>query len=458
MKERSMGTPITFSGFNDIDFNLVLNSIMQQASQPLNALQRRQNALQAQIDTFDTFAGHAAALRSAADGLGSLSEVSLLSGTSSDESALSVTVASNASPGQIEVVVNELAAAQVTASATTAPDANTTIVASGGTLTIGGVAVAVTGDVTLQQLAATINDTEGINVAATVIGSSQSGYRLVLTSTSTGLAQAFTIVNALTGGSTVTFTDTDGNGVSGDSAADNAVNATDASLLINNIPVTGSSNVFEEVITGVSITARREDPDTPVQVTVATDVSGLKTKVENFIDAYNTLAGFVAQQRAAAGSQDSSIGREPVLRQLHNSLRTELISGQGSGVFSRLSEIGIEFTRSGELELDEALFEEAVATHGDDVKALLGGTDGVFPGIEELISGYSDADGLIRAGKERIERQIDGIADQIFDMQARLAQQRETLQRQFIEADLAMSRLRSQSSALSSFGGGLGAF
>jgi len=42
-------------------------------------------------------------------------------------------------------------------------------------------------------------------------------------------------------------------------------------------------------------------------------------------------------------------------------------------------------------------------------------------------------------------------------MQRRLALQRETLQKQFAEADLIMSRLKSQASSLSSFSSGLGA-
>ena len=49
-------TPITFSGFNEIDFNLVLNAVMQQASQPLVAIQSRQTALRSQVTTFDLLA------------------------------------------------------------------------------------------------------------------------------------------------------------------------------------------------------------------------------------------------------------------------------------------------------------------------------------------------------------------------------------------------------------------
>ena len=451
-----MGTPVTFSGFNDIDFNLVLNSIMQQASQPLTVLQRRQTALQSRMETFELLASHAAALRTAADGLSGLSDLSVFAGTSSNEQAVAVSVGVNATPGDIDVVVTELAAAQVTASATTAPDANTTVVAGGGSITIGGVEVTIAGDVTLQQLAAAINGTDGIGVAATVVGSSQSGYRLVLTSSATGLTHAFTITNALMGGTGVTFTDMDGNGVTGDSPEDNAVNAADASILINNIPVTGSSNVFEQVLSGVTITALKKDPATAVRVSVATDTSALEGKVTAFVDAYNTLAAFVAEQRASAGGgEPASIGRETILLQLYNSLRAELIAAQGSGAFTRLSEIGIEFTRTGQLALDTELFTAAVESNGDDVKALLGGADGVFPRLQAMLDGYANADGLIPASKQRLTRQIDGVESQIIAMQERLAQQRVTLQRQFIEADLAISRLRSQSTALSSFGGGL---
>jgi hypothetical protein len=47
-----------------------------------------------------------------------------------------------------------------------------------------------------------------------------------LTSTLTGAANAFTVTNS--GGAGLSFLDTDGNGVTGDSAADNAVSASDA--------------------------------------------------------------------------------------------------------------------------------------------------------------------------------------------------------------------------------------
>ena len=86
-----MSAPITFSGFNNIDFNQILNAIMQQARAPLTALEDRQKALKSQITTFDTLAANVSALRAAADDLGDLSSLQTIAGASSDD-AVSVFV------------------------------------------------------------------------------------------------------------------------------------------------------------------------------------------------------------------------------------------------------------------------------------------------------------------------------------------------------------------------------
>src|SRR5262249_35197347 len=155
-------------------------------------------------------------------------------------SAIGAAVGSGAVAGRYEVVVNELARAQVTASSTSAPDADTTIVATGGSITIGSTVVSVTGPLTLAQVPSPINGTAGIPASAAVVQTSPGSFRLVLTGSQTGQANAFTISNALTGGTGVSFADSDGDGTSGDTAGDNVVQATDASLLINNLAVTST--------------------------------------------------------------------------------------------------------------------------------------------------------------------------------------------------------------------------
>ncbi|MEZ5316952.1 MAG: flagellar filament capping protein FliD [Vicinamibacterales bacterium] len=453
-----MSSPITFSGFNNIDFNVVLDAIMQQASQPLTALQTRQRDLQSQVTTFRTFSSQISSLQSAAGALGDEDSFNSFAGSTTDATALGVSVGGGAVAGHYDVVVNELARAQVTASASSSPDANSTVVASAGTLTIGGVDVTLTGDVTLQGLADAINDTDGIGVSASVIRTATDTYRLVLTSSQTGADYAFTITNALTGGLGITFTDTDGDGTSGDSAADNAVSASDASLLVNNIAVTGSSNTFADVIPGVTLTALRKDTATTIGVDVASDSTAIKTKAQKFVSAYNDLVKFTTDQRnASVAGTSGAIGRDPLVRQLRSSLRTELLGESAAGTtFTRLSEVGIEFTTAGTLQINDAVFNEAVATDPDAVRALFTGDDGVFGRVATQLKEYTQASGFIPSATDRLTQQASGLDSQILSMQQRLAVQREGLLREFIQADQIMSQLRNQSSSLGSFGASLG--
>jgi len=435
-----MSAPITFSGFNNIDFNQILNAIMQQARAPLTALEDRQKALRNQITTFDTFGTNVSALRAAADGLGDLSSVSTIAGISSDN-AVSVSTSAGAAAGHFDVIVEEIARAQVTVSTSSAADRNTTVVAGAGTITIGGVDVVLAGNVTMQGLADAINATEGIGVNASVLRTGTNTYRLALTSLETGAASAFTVASGLPG---VTF-------------GTNAVEASDASILFNNVPITSASNAFEDIMTGVTLTVSAADADKTISVDLAPDAEGLSTKVQAFIDAYNNLSKFASAQRASATAGDGgSIGREPALRQLRNALRSELLGAHGTEIVTKLAEVGVEFTAAGTLELNHAVFDEAVATHGDELRSLFAGAGGVFPSVETILNEFTGSSGVISGAKERLNRQIASMDSQITAMQARLALQRSALQREFSEADAAMARLNGQSGALGTFGTSLG--
>lgn len=454
-----MSSPITFSGFNNIDFNTVLSAVMQQASAPLTLLQNQQSALESQVTVFGSLSSRVSTLASAVDALADLDSLNSKAATSSAPSLLSVSADSNAQAGHYDVVVTELARAQVTASTSTTADADTTVVATGGTLDIGGVTVEVTGSVTLSQLADAINDTEGIGVSATVIQSGTNAYRLVLSGTQTGTAGAFTITNGLSGGTGVVFGDDDGDGTSGDSAADNAVQATDAALLVNNIPVTGSSNTFEDVVPGVTLQALNKDASTTISVDVAPSGDAIGGDLDEFITAYNALVSFIDAQRTAAGKNDvTSIGRDPVVGQLRSTLRSALFAEHGSGTYTRLADIGLGVSASGTLELNRTRLAEAIETDGDAVRDLLAGTDGVFTGLATVLDEYTNSSGFIPSATKRLNDRIGRMNTQIDNLQSRLELQRQSMLQEFIAADTIMSRLKNQSGSLSGFGSGLAGF
>jgi flagellar hook-associated protein 2 len=438
-----VGSPVTLSGFNSIDFSLILNSIMTQESQPLTALQSRQSALQTRASTFDQLTSRVVALQQAASKLTGAS-LAGFAAASTDAESVGVSAGAAAMIGRYDVVVSALARAQVTASVTTAPDADTTVVASGGTITIGDVTVTLSGAATLRQLADAINQTSDPPARATVVQTGPSSYRLVLTARETGLANGFTVTNDLTGGTGITF-------------GANAVDASDAAFTVNNIPVTSASNTVESAIPGVSMTLFRQDPTKTIAIDVTADNDALKERIQTFITAYNDLVKFSTDQSASAGrGEATSIGRDPLLRQLRSQLRSALSAEYATGgALTALAQAGIELTRTGTLQLNEARFTEAVAGGTAALAALFtgtGATAGVFAGLDDLLGSYTQSDGLLPSARKQLAEQASRFSDQIAAMQERLALRRAALQREFIAADQAMTMLKGQSSSLAQFG------
>ena len=432
---------ITISGFNQIDFNALLQAVMAQESAPVQTMQTQRSSLQTQKNSFATLATKLTALETEVQGLASEDAFRGRAVQVSDAGAVSVAAGATAGTGSYEVVVNDLARAQVTATDSTHTDRDTTIVAAGGSLVINGVTVTVGSPVTLQTLAEAINQTPDVGVVATLVNAG-GHYQLVLTATQTGRANAFSIQNNLSGGAGVSFSST------------NAVEASDADVLVNNIRVTSSTNTIEDAIPGAALTVSKKNPGVAVSVTISRDDSVTKSNVQAFVSAYNDLVSFFTAQSTSAGQGDaSSIGHDAVVRQLRNSLR-EVISRAftGSGAFSNLSQVGIEFTRTGELKLNEDMFDAASRDHLSDLQQLFQGSGGAFSAVASAIGVFTDSDGLVPGASARLDTQMRNMDTRIAALEARLAVRQQSLQAEYAAADAAMTQLNNQASALTSLG------
>jgi flagellar hook-associated protein 2 len=207
-----VGSPITFSGFNSIDWNQVLNAVMAQESQPVTKLQTQKSALETQKTAFGTLLSKLTALESAVGKLTTTTSINPSKGTSSS-SNVEVSASSAATPGTYNIVVTNLARAQVLASSSTYSSLDA-VVATGGSLTItpatgDPVTIAVPASMTVSELAAAINADTGSAATASVVQTTPGHYQLVLTGKNPGLANAFTVTSSLAGGEGVTFASTD---------------------------------------------------------------------------------------------------------------------------------------------------------------------------------------------------------------------------------------------------------
>jgi flagellar hook-associated protein 2 len=442
------------SGFNGIDFTVILNSLMDAEKAPMTALQTRQSVLKAQSSAF---ASLATKLSSLADAAASLNEAAVFSGreaSSTDESIVSVSGGEDAPAGIYDVVVQELARAQVTTSASLHDDTDTTAVATGGSIVIGGVTVSLSGSKTLKGLADAINTTDGIAVRASIVSPASGKYQLVLTGKDTGTANGFTIDASGLTGSTITFTDTDADGISGDSAEDNRMQAVNAQLLVNNVTVSSATNTVEDAIPGTTLTLRRKSTET-VGVSVTATSASAEGAIDDFVSAFNALGSFITQQKTAS----SGLGRDPLLRSLQNELRSRIGAQYAAGgSLTSLAAAGIGFSIDGKLKVDESVFSTALDENADDLKKLFlgsGGVKGVFETLGDTLKTYTDAGALIENAQDRIDAQITALDTRLATMEARLAVRRASLQQEMIAADMTISQLKNQAGSLSSISSSL---
>lgn len=444
-----MSSPITFSGFNNIDFSSVLQALSAQERQPVVQLEAQQAQLQKQRAAFGTLATRLGAVESASADLASGTAFSGATASVSSESALKATASNGAATGTYAVKVTQLAQAQVSVTNGTTPDDNTTIVANAGSLTIGGKVVTIAGDVTMQGLAAAINQTADIGVTASVVRSG-GAYQLVLTGRQTGADAAFSVTNSLSGGSGVSF------------SATNPQAAQDSAFTINNVPVNSSSNVIENAIPGVSLTLQEATPN-PVTITIRADLSSVEDLVKTFTSAYNDLVGFLDTQTKAYGNKErDNIGGDPLVRQLRNSLSRVVGTDVGAGAtFTSLSQVGLTLNRTGQLEFRSADLQKALAIDRDAVVSLFQGrgtADGVFDTVKGAIGAYTSSGGLIPTAQTRLTGQLAKITERISEMERRLLIRREAMQKEFIAADLAIAQLNASKGQLSSLGSSVSSF
>src|SRR5262245_47998313 len=243
---------ITFTGLNGIDFNSILESVMQYESLPLLALQNEETKIHNKDSAFVSLAGIISALQSPVSALTGSSAFSNVTASSTNPSVASATSGSGALAGQYQVSVSQLARNQVTKSANGFA-ASSDVAANGGSIsfTINGEtteAINITADTTLADLAQQINS-QNSGVAASVVNDGTS-YRLVISSRATGETNGFTINNSLTnsGGAAVAF-------AAGQSATSgNVQNAQNAIFTVNGLDIQRASNTVTDAIPGVTLT------------------------------------------------------------------------------------------------------------------------------------------------------------------------------------------------------------
>lgn len=299
--------------------------------------------------------------------------------TSSSDSAITVTAEDGAPLGTHELGVTNLAEAHVQSSAFTFTDANLTAVGT-GTLTISDGTTTVdlaisSANNTLNGIAKAINGVSGLNVTATVLNTSGSNYKLMLSSDSTGLDNAMTVSVSGDGDSN----DTDNSGLSRlinvNMTQSNA--ALDANFTLNGIALSRSSNTVTDVLENVTF-AFTDATTSAATVSISQDSTAISDRVQDFVDKYNEFKEIVNEvteydpDTQEGGSLLGNASLALVDRQIKN-IFGSVVTGLDSASVRSLTELGVSTDKdTGLMSFNSSTFKTVLANAEENVAALLG--------------------------------------------------------------------------------------
>ena len=231
---------------------------------------------------------------------------------------------------------------------------------------------------------------------------------IMLTSDTTGAQSGFTVTVNNTGTSTVITTP--------DTAE---TRPTDAVINLggkDGPAITSSSNTFDDVIPGVTMTFTEvSDPDDASDVTtitVAEDSSASQAKVQTFVDAYNTLVDTVDSltSNGGDGSNPGVFAGDAGLNSLTNQL-DDIAHSYYDGV--SIVDYGISLDSDGHLEIDSDKFNEAMEANPDGLTSIFVGDDSMVAQMDDLMDSYLDSStGIITMREDNIEDQQSKIQDE----------------------------------------------
>ena len=316
-------------------------------------------ALQAQDTVLSTLGSDLAKLTTSLQALTDFRGVfSEKQGSSSNTNVLSLSSANaSASAGSHTIIVNLLA--QTSSEASTAiANPNDTL---SGSLTIQGQIFPVDSahnDTTLTSLASAINSA-GIGVRANVITDS-AGSRLSLVSGTSGVAGQLSVTGSISGasGGPITFS--------------TSQVGKDASLTVDGVAITTSSNTVSNAIPGVTFQLLGSLPGTQIQVEITNNNTDIETAMGNFVAAYNAVISDInGQEKNDSSGKAEPLFGNPTLSLIQSQIAGSLFSGAASGAITNITQLGIGLNNDGTLTLNADTLNSALNSNFSDVTGFL---------------------------------------------------------------------------------------
>lgn len=295
---------------------------------------------------------------------------------------------------------------------------------------------------TLADIRDAINDDPDAGVTASIINDG-TGNRLVLNSKESGADAGIT---------NMAFTGLSG-GVTLDEDAATHQAGRDASLEINGIAITSTSNSVEGAIQGVTLELDASAEGKTATVVIEQDSEALKEAVQEFVSAYNEMKSTIGRMTAVTGDPETAgeLVGDRTVRTIQSRLSRDLGDLVAGGDIELFSQLGISLTPEGRLELDEAKLDEVIATNPQGLADFFAGDSeeaGMAGRLGATLDQVLDSEGILKRTIDSSEGRVERLEDRYQRTEESVERTVERYRTQFGQLDAMISRMNSTSAYL----------
>lgn len=247
---------------------------------------------------------------------------------------------------------------------------------------------------------------------------------------------------------------------------DNSWNHTEgknAIISVNGQDVESDTNHFDNQISGIELTVNRltETKDTgntdsegnpileyeTINMTLAEDYDSMTKKMEEFVNAYNTLQSTLDalyehntytdgenQYDGGALAGDSSV--RALKTQLNNIITSFGADGSSN---KQIFDMGLEFTKDGTLKLDSTEFKDNIKTNFNTVVNAFSGEDGLLKILDDTIEEYTKSGGILDTRNESLQEELKSIEAKELSNQEYIEKYEESLRQKYANLDTTIS-------------------
>lgn len=416
------------AGFNTKE---LVEALVDAERAPKEAIiQKKIDNSEAQVSALAQAVAELSTLRDSARTLNDQTDFDSYTVSNSLTSALTATVTSTASPGNHTVSISNVAAAQrsVTGDLGGKDDA----LNGGNTFNIGIVIGSVTNTISVSTptpagVVAAINEAN-LSVSAELIDAGTSGtdYFIKLTG-DTGSDNAFT-------------PSTDPNSVLSFSTQQSAANA---SLVVDGTTFARATNTVTDIIPGVTLSLAAGTSGSSANIVVNRDDSQVKTKITDFVSAYNNARSKLKSLSSAADA--GALKSDSVFKNLTKSIHSIVLntSSTPGTSLARLSDIGISIDKTGVLSVNSTSLDTALKDDlSDVVKIFSGATNndneigsksrGIAGDLSKLIADSTSRSGYFTTQSEALTGRLTEYQSDLTSLEERLANLKDRYTQQFL--------------------------